>query len=337
MTRRRELMSSNFDWKVYVRDLLDLAMPGLARISVCVPNYNYARYMSLRLRSVFAQNYPAHEVLVLDDCSKDDSVSVIRSMAMDAQREIRLVLNETNSGSVFAQWRKAAELATGDFVWIAEADDLSDPEFLGRLVEPMMNDPSICMAFSDSKAIDTDGAVLGASYKSYFAEIEVGALSENVIYDAVEFAERFMSVRNVILNVSSVLWRRDVLLRALNGCGEELGEYKMAGDWRLYLHAMQEPGAKIAYDARPLNVHRRHAESVTHALDAERHVSEIKRIHDVAAQRFTLPAAILRNQTTYREAVTLQLSGRSLLERSPKIPRGRKAIKSKERSGRNVQ
>jgi hypothetical protein len=111
----------------------------------------------------------------------------------------------------------------------------------------------------------------------------------------------------------------------------------MAGDWRLYLHALQEPGAKIAYDARPLNVHRRHAESVTHALDAERHVSEIKRIHDVAAQRFTLPAAILRNQTTYREAVTLQLSGRSLLERSPKIPRGRKAIKSKERSGRNVQ
>ena len=53
--------------------------------------------------------------------------------------------NEENSGSVFAQWRKAAELATGDYLWIAEADDLSDPEFLARVMQAMDEDPAVVL------------------------------------------------------------------------------------------------------------------------------------------------------------------------------------------------
>jgi glycosyltransferase involved in cell wall biosynthesis len=75
-----------------------------------------------------------HEVIVLDDCSSDDSLSVIAKVAAEWDREMRLVPNETNSGSVFAQWRKAAELATGEFVRINEADDLSERDFLARVL-----------------------------------------------------------------------------------------------------------------------------------------------------------------------------------------------------------
>ena len=56
----------------------------------------------------------------------------------------------------------------------------------------------------------------------------------------------------------------------------------MAGDWQLYLQTLSEPGVRIAYEATPLNVHRRHAQSVTHALDVDRHVAEIKRCHAFA-------------------------------------------------------
>ena len=106
------------------------------------------------------------------------------------------------------------------------------------------------------------------------------------MFEAKAFVHRFLSVKNLILNVSSVVWRRDALLRALTACEAELADFRMAGDWRLYLEALALPGAKVAYEAEPLNVHRRHATSVTHALDADRHVEEIARCHAVARQVF---------------------------------------------------
>ena len=57
--------------------------------------------MARRLASVFAQTYPVAEVIVFDDASTDDSVAVARRTAEDWGRDIRLVVNTTNSGSAF--------------------------------------------------------------------------------------------------------------------------------------------------------------------------------------------------------------------------------------------
>jgi hypothetical protein len=222
---------------------------------------------------------------------------------------VRLLPNETNSGSVFAQWRKAAEVSQGEFVWIAEADDLSDPDFLARLLGPLRDDPAVRLAFADSKAIDSDGAPLGPSYKPYYATVELGALTRSEVFEAGDFARRFLGVKNLILNVSAVVWRRDALLRALDACGAELRQYKMAGDWRLYLEALAEPGARIAYEAEALNVHRRHAQSVTHALDADRHVAEIAKCQEFARSAFAFGAEARARQEAYLQEVTAQLKG----------------------------
>ncbi len=304
---RRRLAARHFAWKPYVRDLLRLAVPGLASVSVAVPNYNYARYMPDRLGSIFRQTHPVEEVIVLDDCSTDDSLRVIPTIAAKWNREVRLVPNERNSGSVFAQWRKAAELAKGEFLWIAEADDLSDPDFLARAVAPMKADPSIAFAFTDSRTIHADGSPMWDSYKAYYASVEPGALSRSEVFEAGDFVRRLLAVKNLVLNVSAVVWRREALLRALDACGEELASYRMAGDWRLYLEALSVPGARVAYEATPLNVHRRHAQSVTHALDAERHVAEIARCHDLARRAFPEAEAAAEAQRLYLAEVAAQL------------------------------
>ena len=108
---------------------------------MAVPNYNYARYMDGRLGSIFRQSHPVHEILVLDDCSTDNSLEAIAAAAQAADRAIRFEPNDINSGSVFAQWRKAAELATGELLWIAEADDLSDPDFLASAAALFAGEP----------------------------------------------------------------------------------------------------------------------------------------------------------------------------------------------------
>ena len=142
------------------------------------------------------------------------------------------------------------------------------------------------MPFATSRSIDAEGKEVYASYKPYYATIEPDALSRTEVFEGVDFVTRYLAVKNTILNVSSVVWRREALLAALEACRDQLGEYRMAGDWRLYLQALAAPGAKLAYVADPLNIHRRHAESVTHSLKAEKHVGEIKSMHRVACELF---------------------------------------------------
>ena len=134
-------------------------------------------------------------------------------------------------------------------------------------------------SFCDSQSIDGEGRKVYDSYKPYFSTVEPDALKRNEIFDGLTFVARFLSVKNVILNVSSVVWRREALLRALKVCEADLSRYRMAGDWRLYLEALATPGSRVAYVAQPLNVHRRHAASVTHSLKAQKHVEEVASIH----------------------------------------------------------
>jgi glycosyltransferase involved in cell wall biosynthesis len=316
--RMTEIIQTNFAFSDYVRDLLRLAVPSLPTVSVAVPNYNYAHCLPERLYTIFDQNHPVEEIIVLDDCSSDDSVPVIMKLADERQRDLTLVINEQNSGSVFAQWARAAEMARGEFLWIAEADDLSEPTFLSSLLALMKGDPDIALGFTDSKSIDADGAHLYASYKPYYATIEPGALSRTEVFDGREFVIRYLGVRNTILNVSSALWRREALLRALKACRDDLKNLRMAGDWRLYLEALADPGARIAYLADPLNVHRRHAASVTHSLKAQKHIEEIDCLHRVARERFGLSKREIGSQAAYLEEVTAQLTSAPLEAEKPK-------------------
>jgi len=316
--RMADIIESQFSFSEYVRDLLRLADPDLSTISVAVPNYNYAHCLPERLFTIFDQNHPVEEIIVLDDASSDESISVVFKIAEERQRDLSLVINEENSGSVFAQWVKAAEMATGEFLWIAEADDLSEPTFLSSLLTLMKSDPHIAFGFTDSKSIDGDGAHVYASYKPYYSTIEPDALSRTEVFDGRDFVTRYLCVKNTILNVSSVLWRREVLLRALDACQADLRELRMAGDWRIYLECLRAPGAKIAYLADPLNVHRRHSASVTHTMKAQKHTHEIETVHRFAREAFGLSQREIGAQIRYIDEVASQLAKDSTETGRPK-------------------
>jgi glycosyltransferase involved in cell wall biosynthesis len=271
-------------------------------------------HMPKRLSSIFLQTQPVREIVVLDDCSSDNSLSVIPAVAAEWGRQVRLLPNSVNSGSVFKQWRKAAETTAGEFLWIAEADDLCAPKFLAEVVALMRHDPSVRFAFSDSAAIDADGAPLWPSYKSYYAGVAPDALSRTGIFEAEDFVQRFLSVKNLILNVSAVIWRRKALLAAMDACEADLQTYKMAGDWRLYLQALSGSGARVAYCAEALNTHRRHAASVTHALNADKHVAEIAACHTFAKSAFALGPDVEKSQATYLREVSAQLGATTYTE-----------------------
>ena len=289
-----------FRFEAYSATLLALSQPNLLQVSVVVPSCDYARFMEVRLASIFAQSYPVLEVVMLDDASLDDSVDVACRTAAAWGRHVRVERQDRRSGSVFAQWLRAAETAKGEWLWIAEADDCAEPGFLSAVAEAARRAPRTALAFTDSRAIDERGGVMWADHKAYYGD---GVLATDAVFDGGTFLRQHLSERNLMLNASAVLWRREELLLALRRCEIELRELRVAGDWRVYAEVLAREGAQIAYVARPLNHHRRHDASVTARLDGPAHLAEVARVQAAIARLIGPAPGLQRRQRDYRRSL----------------------------------
>lgn len=138
-----------------------------AAVSVIVPNFNHAPYLAQRIDSILAQTFADFELILLDDCSTDSSRGVIERYR-EHPKVAHIVVNERNSGSTFAQWRRGLALARGRYVWIAESDDYADPEFLATLVPLLDADSEAVVAFTGSHMVDAAGAPIpGVDWDRY--------------------------------------------------------------------------------------------------------------------------------------------------------------------------
>ena len=139
------------------------------KVSVVVPNYNYSKYIGKRIDSIMRQTYPIHELIVLDDCSTDNSVDVIEKKLVEVREnrpevKISFVKNEKNSGKAIAQWKKGFELATGDYVWIAEADDLSSRKFLEEVMRGF-DASGVVLSYTESAIINSWGLMIAPNFR----------------------------------------------------------------------------------------------------------------------------------------------------------------------------
>jgi glycosyltransferase involved in cell wall biosynthesis len=297
--RGTALIDRRFAFRQYGLDLLAYANEQLPRVSVIVPNYNYANYIEARLRSVTDQKYPIYELIVLDDNSTDDSVARVTAFLKDTGIPHQLVVNEKNSGSVFRQWQNGVELARGDLVWIAEADDLAHPDFLASTVARF--EPDVVMSYCQSRQIDEHGAVLCDDYLDYVADL--GAQRWQTAYRAAGSDEiaQALFLKNTIPNVSAVVFDRQALKAVLEIHGEEIMSYRNAGDWVTYLRLME--AGDIAFTPDALNDHRRHSNSVTIGNANQRHLDEIVRVQTMTISRHRLGTRSAGRASDYARSV----------------------------------
>lgn len=221
-------------------------------VSVIVPNYNYARYLPERMESIFAQTMTDFEVILLDDCSTDDSREVIERYRNHPQVS-HIVYNDTNSGSPFAQWKRGIELARGRYVWIAEADDLSDPRFLAATVEPLEHDAKAVVAIAGSTLIDGEGDPLPSSDWDKW-----GRRRGVATHEGEEYIVHNLFWRAAIYNAGMALFRHaayspEVIAPAL--------AMRNAGDWMFWSRLAGQGRVVEVYEK--LNYFRRHGTSTT--------------------------------------------------------------------------
>src|SRR3989338_4716382 len=117
----------------------------MSTISVFVACYNYGRFLEKCLGSILAQTRPADEILMIDDCSEDNT----RAVAKKFRGKIRYVRNPKNLGSS-KTFNLGPKLAKGDYILALSADDWLAPAMLAKEAAVLDNHPEIGLVYAQA-------------------------------------------------------------------------------------------------------------------------------------------------------------------------------------------
>jgi glycosyltransferase involved in cell wall biosynthesis len=174
-------------------------------ISVCIPTYNAAPWIAATIDSVLAQTRRDFELVILDDCSADDTLSIVRQY--DDPR-IRLLVHERNQGAE-ASWNRLLAEARGRFMKLLCCDDLIYPTCLERQAA-ILEDPArstVAVVTGPRDIIDDTGTVI----------VRRRGLKQAGRIEGQTMIRRVVaSGRNWIGEPLAVLFRRDIAV-ALGG------------------------------------------------------------------------------------------------------------------------
>lgn len=142
-------------------------------VSVLIATFNRSRLLRRALASVLKQDFLDYEIVVIDDCSEDDTPQV---MAAYADPRIRYVRNEVNVGAAHGDRahlrRFVNELARGEyFVYLCDDDFWVPSDLLGRQVEAMRRYPSLAMAIGGQVQIYPGELLRGDDHADRLANI----------------------------------------------------------------------------------------------------------------------------------------------------------------------
>lgn len=249
-------------------------------VTVVVPNYNYERHLPERLSSITAQTVRPKEIVFLDDCSTDNSLTVARQHLEASGIPYTIVENSKNAG-VYAQWRHGAKRASSEWLWIAEADDTCAPTFLERMLDRA--DAETNIIYCQSEKIDEHGTLLSINNLAHTDDVSKDRWLSDYTASGVKEVTSALAFRNVIPNVSATLVRTSEMRSSL----ERIEGMRFCGDWLLYADILRK--GKVAFIAEPLNSFRRHPASVTRKnLRTTAYLQELARVHEFVCQNFPI-------------------------------------------------
>jgi glycosyltransferase involved in cell wall biosynthesis len=274
------------------RERTGLSLVSMPKVSIVIPNYNHARFLRQRIDTILTQTFQDFELILLDDCSTDESRSILREYASDPR--VQVEFNDANSGSPFKQWNKGVRLARGKYIWIAESDDYADARLLERLVGKLEADPDVTLAYCRSWSVTKDNRQERLA-DWYLAFWNPHLWQTDFCMDGREMCEKYFCGINAVPNASSVVFRRDAYEK-VGGADESL---RLCGDWKVWA-AMALTG-HVAYFCETLNYFRSHAASVRNRTEVSReYVIEDLQLCRWVLDRVTVSDAVLENIRNFK-------------------------------------
>lgn len=225
-------------------------------VSFVVPCYKLGHLLPECLDSILGQSYRQFEVLVLDDCSPDNTAEVARSYQ---EPRVKYIRNEKNLGHL-QNYNHGIAMAKGRYIWLISADDrLRTPNILERYLGVMEKHPQVgyacCPAMSLENGVE--------------AHLEGSISKRDTIFPGKTFAKQLVRDGNFVIAASGMVRRH---------CYEKLGAFPLdlpyAGDWFLWcLFALHYD---VAYFGEPMVNYRQHGLSMTNQLTGEHYAVRFK-------------------------------------------------------------
>ena len=139
-------------------------------VSICIPAYNSEEYIKDTIESLLQQTYSNIEIVVSDDCSKDNTCEIVAGFQ---DKRVKLYRNQTNLGMV-GNWNRCLELGKGEFLKLVCADDMLDNTAIEKEAFVLRNNPSVVLVESYTRLVDNDNKPKGAYHRYHVKGIVDG-------------------------------------------------------------------------------------------------------------------------------------------------------------------
>lgn len=260
-------------------------------ISVIVPNYNHSEFLHRRIDSILNQTCQDFELILLDDCSIDGSVEILRKYEQN-EHVSYIVVNEKNGGSPFVQWQRGFDLAKGEYICVAESDDWWEPTILETLLKGMKD--GVVLSVCQTHLIDERKTITYATRMNP---------SQGVV-DGRNFVMNNLAGDTMVVNAGMCMFRKSIL----KGIQPLYLDYKGAGDWMFWIEVALQGNVTISDEA--LNFCYRHSKTVTsYSLRSGRDMQEGNSICKYAIKRLSPKAKELVKILKQRYGIYVQQKG----------------------------
>lgn len=210
-------------------------------VSIIIPNYNHAPYLEQRIASVLNQTWQDFEIILLDDCSTDESRSIIEKYSTH-RKVSNIVYNAVNSGNTFRQWAKGIALSKGEYIWIAESDDWCEPSFLENILGGMLENDNCVLGYCQSCCVQDHNTILWQSFHGKLKDCIAGN----------EFISMYMLGNNTVYNASMAVWKKN----AFGFVSDSFLQFKLCGDWLFWIELCRH--GNVFVSGKVLNYFRKH-------------------------------------------------------------------------------
>lgn len=146
------------------------------KVSILIPTYNSAQFLDEAIESVLAQTFTDYEVIIVDNCSTDNTKEVVGKYLTD--KRFSYFRNDTNLGLV-GNWNRCLELANGEYLKYLCADDKFHPEMLEKFVAAMDAHPTVSVVTSNK-------IYFGSQNKTVTLPFQQLANGRDIIYKTLE-------------------------------------------------------------------------------------------------------------------------------------------------------
>lgn len=232
-------------------------------MSVVVTSYNHAEYLKQRMDTLLAQSYPNIEILVIDDCSTDNSLEVLEEYSK--YRHIKIIALPKNGGYA-AACNHGVSLSNGDYIMFAECDDFNDPIHIEMLMERLIANESVGVAYCRSNMVDSKGIIFGDDFQYREKRFQYHC-AQDILIPQTQMQKYFLK-SCVIPNMSAALIIKDCIIRA----GGLSSDYRICADWDFWCRLAEN--TDFYYVAKPLNYFRTHETTARNTFGIGIHVRE---------------------------------------------------------------